>query len=111
MMFFEDNYELDERLIEDGLPDPIVQKMEDEIRDLLEKNGIEVLSIDSEYELSIESIDVKLNDMMLRFTGDDEGVPCIDILVPNENNYYGKIISTHYVKNTNDLISFVEKIK
>ena len=70
------------------------------------------MKINSTYESFIESIDVELEDKILRFTGDDNGTPCIDILdLPEPGSWgYGKIISTHYIKFEDDLIDFADSL-
>ena len=54
----------------------------------------------------------ELEDKILRFTGDDNGIPCIDILdLPEPGSWgYGKIISTHYIKFEDDLIDFADSL-
>lgn len=109
--FFLNTYELDSSIPLDE-EDPLVQKMENEIKSLLEKNDINVVKINSEYEEYIDSIDIELEDKVLRLTADDNGTPCIDVLeLPEPGSWgYGKIISTHYVKTEEDLEKFVNEL-
>ncbi len=111
MKFFLNSYELDSSISYDD-PDPLVEKMKDEICSLIEKKGKNVVNVTAEYEDFIDSIDVKLDDKVLRLTGDDNGTPCIDILeLPSPGQWgYGKIISTNYIKNEEDLESFIDKL-
>ena len=112
MMFFDNSYELDSSISMDEA-DPFVTKIETEIKELLENSGLKVVKINSTYyESFIESIDVELEDKILRFTGDDNGTPCIDILdLPEPGSWgYGKIISTHYIKFEDDLIDFADSL-
>lgn len=112
MKFFSNSYELDPSIPFDEV-DPLVQKIENEIKALLENSGIKVVNINSEYEDYIDSIDISLEDKVLRLTGDDDGAPCIDVLeLPEAGSWgYGKIISTHYVKTEEDFKNFVKEIK
>ena len=48
--------------------------MKDEIRSLIEAKGKNVVDVTAEYEDWIDSIDVKLDDKVLRLTGDDNGL-------------------------------------
>ena len=50
------------------------------------------MKINSEYEEYIDSIDIELEDKVLRLTGDDNGTPCIDVLeLPEPGSWgYGK---------------------
>ena len=59
MKFFSNDYELDSSISMDE-PDPLVQKMENEIRKLIEHRGIKVIKVSSEYESFIDSIDIEL---------------------------------------------------
>ena len=70
------------------------------------------MKINSEYEEYIDSIDIELEDKVLRLTADDNGTPCIDVLeLPEPGSWgYGKIISTHYVKTEEDLEKFVNEL-
>ena len=111
MTFFLNSYELDTSIpYEDS--DPVVEKMKDEIRSLIEAKGKNVVDVTAEYEDWIDSIDVKLDDKVLRLTGDDNGTPCIDILeLPNPGYWgYGKIISTTYIKTEEELQEFIDNI-
>ena len=47
MKFFSNDYELDSSISMDE-PDPLVQKMENEIRKLIEDRGIKVIKVSSE---------------------------------------------------------------
>ena len=111
MNFFLNSYELDTTIPYED-PDPVVEKMKDEIRGLIEKKGKNVVDVTAEYEDYIDSIDVKLDDKVLRLTGDDNGTPCIDILeLPDPGAWgYGKIISTSYIKNEKDLEDFISNL-
>ena len=111
MKFFMNSYELDSSIsFED--PDPLVEKMKDEIRNIIQKKGKNVVEVTAEYEEFIDSIDVKLDDKILRLTGDDNGTPCIDILeLPDQGSWgYGKIISTSYIETEKDLEEFINKL-
>lgn len=111
MKFFLNSYELDPSIPFDQV-DPLVQKIENEIKALLKDSGFKVVKINSEYEDYIDSIDITLEDKVLRLTGDDDGTPCIDVLeLPEAGSWgYGKIISTYYVKTEEDLMKFVNEI-
>tara|TARA_B100000902_G_C26818333_1_gene672651 strand:+ start:214 stop:561 length:348 start_codon:yes stop_codon:yes gene_type:complete len=111
MKFFNNNYELDSSISMDE-PDPLVQKIEKEIEQLFVDGGVKVVKINSEYESHIDSIDVELENKIVRFTADDNGSPCIDVLeLPEPGSWgYGKIISTHYIKFEDDLIDFVDTL-
>ncbi len=111
MKFFLNTYELDSSISYDD-PDPLVEKMKNEIRTLIEKKGKNVSKVTAEYESYIDSIDVELDDKVLRLTGDDNGTPCIDSLEPPSPGQwgYGKIISTSYIKTEEDLEDFINKL-
>ena len=111
MKFFSNDYELDSSISLDE-PDPLVQKMENEIKELIEDRGLKVVKVSSEYESFIDSIDIELENKVLRLTGDDNGTPCIDVLeLPKPGTWgYGKIISTHYIKFEDDLLDFIETL-
>ena len=51
-------------------PDPLVQKMENEIKELIETEDLKYKGY-SEYESFIDSIDIELENKVLRLTGDD----------------------------------------
>ena len=55
MKFFSNDYELDSSISLDE-PDPLVQKMENEIKELIEDRGLKVVKVSSEYESFIDSI-------------------------------------------------------
>jgi hypothetical protein len=108
MKFFNNSYELDPSIPMEE-EDPLVGIMENEIKSLLQNKGINVVKITSEYEEYIDSIDIELEDKVLRFTGDDNGTPCIDVVEKLEPGSwgYGKIISTNYINSEEDLDTFV----
>jgi len=109
MKFFSNDYELDSSIFMDE-PDPLVQKMENEIKELIEDRGLKVVKFSSEYESFIDSIDIELENKVLRLTGDYNCTPCIDVLeLPKPGTWgYGKIISTHYIKFEDDILDFID---
>ena len=111
MKFFNNDYELDLSSSMDK-PDPFVQKIENEIEQMFKDSGLKVVKINSEYESMIDSIDIELENKIVRFTGDDNGTPCIDVLkLPEPGSWgYGKIISTHYIKFEDDLLNFIDNL-
>ena len=62
--------------------------MENEIKSIVEKNDINVVKINSEYEEGIYWLyRFELEDKVLRLTGDDNETPCIDVLGAVDKKY------------------------
>ena len=106
MKFFTDTYELEPSSNPEEPNDPLVKKMENEIKTLLEDNGYKVQEIYSEYyDGEIHSISLELDDKLIRVTHDDDGVPCIDICDSNGDTMY-----TSHPKSEVDLYDFVKNL-
>ena len=103
MSFFKDTYELNE-----SLPfgeDPQVISMENEFNGLLQENGYIVKNVDYDYfDGIIHNMDFELENKIVRLTHDDDGVPCIDVVIERE------IIYTIRPKEEVDLHNFVKDL-
>ena len=102
--FFKETYELDSSIAMDQ-DDPLVISMQNEFKGLLEKNGYVVKDAYSEYDEYIHSMSFDLdNNKEIRITHDDDGIPCIDIVIDRD------IIFTVRPKEEVDLHNFVRDL-